>query len=205
MRKIISFTIVLLICIGLFQLNVFADNSQMSMDDFYNNLDNMILDYGGAGLSSDENKEDVPLNRLIVKTQDNNQLNNYYDADAVVEGYDGLHVLQFLTEEDTHYAYNQLLLDDIEYVEYDYYMKLDVVDTYSEIEKFKNWNSSATKVDEAFNLITDKNIDCNEVTVAVIDSGIYWGHEFFENSDRIVDSGYYLKKVVVLMMKATKL
>lgn len=196
MKKIVSITLVLLCFFNLFQLNVFANNSQISMDIFYNRLDDMILDYESVGLSTGDNKEDIPLNRLIVKTHDNNKLKNYYDADAVVEGYDGLHILQFLTEEDTSYAYNQLLLDDIEYVEHDYYIRMDDVNTYSGIEKIKNWNSSASKVNEAFDFIAEKNIDCNEVTVAVIDSGIYWGHEFFEYSDRIVDSKYYLEKSV---------
>ena len=64
------------------------------MYSFYKQLDDMVLNYDGAILSTD-NIDDVPVNRLIVKTKDNSQLKNYYDAIAVVEGYDGLHILQY--------------------------------------------------------------------------------------------------------------
>ena len=116
----------------------------------------MVLNYDGAHLSTDD-IDDVPVNRLIVKTEDNSRLENYYEAVDVVEGYDGLHILQYLDEIDTIYAYNKLLSDEIEYVEYDYYLKVSIPEISSETteqnQTYLPWSSYAVNVDEAFEYI----------------------------------------------------
>ena len=208
MKRFLSFILLLSVCFCLLPINASANQAGTNMYSFYKQLDDMVLNYDGAILSTD-NIDDVPVNRLIVKTKDNSQLKNYYDAIAVVEGYDGLHILQYPDEVDTIYAYNHLLSDEIEYVEYDYYLKLTVPVLSSETpeteQTYMSWSSYAVNVDEAFEYIENKNIICNEITVAVIDTGIHSKHEYFNNSDRIVDSNFYYETTVGIDSEGNKI
>lgn len=143
-----------------------------------------------------DGSEIIYTNRLIVKTATNDPLKNYFNASAIVEGYDGLHFLQYLNEVQAEYAYKKLSFEDIEYVEYDFYMELvgdvNVTDTSEIAQEHLSWNSAAVQVDDAFELVSKMNVECNEIRVAVIDSGTYAAHDFFNNKEnqRIVDSGF---------------
>ncbi len=68
-----------------------------------------------------------------------------------------------------------------------------------------SWSSYAVNVDEAFEYIENKNIMCSEVTVAVIDTGIYSKHEYFNNSERLVDSGFYYETTVGIDSEGNKI
>lgn len=209
MKKYISFVLVFSILFCSIVVCVSASNqTEISMEEFYSQLDKMALCYEEANLST-EKIEDIPLNRLIVKTKDNSPLKNYYDAAGIVEGYDGLHILQYSEEIDAAYAYGKLLSDEIEYVEYDYYLETTVPTEYSGTTELGqthiSWNSDAVKVDDAFEYIKSKDIECNEVIVAVIDSGIHSKHEFFVNSGRIKDSGFYYEVTVGLDSEGEKI
>lgn len=193
MKKLTTFILSAVLILNCFLPISYADTEDVSLSEFYSSFREMVNNFVGTGISSGERRDTM---RLIVKTKTNKKLSNYYDAVDVVEGYKGLHFLQFLTEAQTEYAYKKLSFDDIEYVEKDFYIELSndkAINTVSEIAS-KNghlsWNSATVQVDEAFDLINDSSICLNNVTVAVIDTGIYANHHRFLNSGRIVDSYY---------------
>lgn len=148
----------------------------------------------GDGLASEDSDSQYTF-RLIVKTETNEPLNDYYGAVAVVEGYDCLHFLQYENETKAENAYISFSFDDVVYVEYDFYITLSEEtesNTESVSDNHLSWNSSAAQVDEAFKLITEHGIECSEIRVGVLDSGIYAAHDFFDNpvNQRIIDSNH---------------
>ena len=197
MKKLFVFIFVFLLSINVFSSNSYAITAanEISMEEFYSQLDEIILSCDNA-IGSTDNNEDIPTNRLIVKTETDAPLENYYDAVYVAEGYDGLHILQFIDEVDTKYAYNKLQSDNIEYVEYDYF--LSISDTTQNTEtaeedppKYSAWNSLAVNVGNAIDYIETNSVICDTVTVAVIDTGIYAAHTHFKNPGRIVNNQEY--------------
>lgn len=156
--------------------------------------------YYDSGSLNSENKY-FRTNRLIVKTESNTRLLNYYGAVDVVEGYDGLHLLQYDNEYAADYAYNCLLNDDIECVEYDFYFSLsdDTQSTklYNTVAS-DSWHSEFCEVEKALELLDNSALITNDVHIAVIDSGIYAEHSHFSVdkniSPRIQDSGYIYMK-----------
>ena len=119
-----------------------------------NNMNQELVEkYDEDGLAAVNPSINVELNRLIVKTETNEPLKNYYSAKACVEGYDGLHILQFSTKSQTEYAYNMLKFDEVKHVEYDCYLSLgsanDGLESNSSISSHLSWNSAAVNVDEA--------------------------------------------------------
>ena len=180
-----------------FQITVYATNN-IGANSFFDQVKELADRYDDSdGLSSDD--EELKLtHRLIVKTETNVPLDDYYGAVAVVEGYDCLHFLQYQNKVQAENAYISFTFDDVEYVEYDFYMPLGEENELSiadELNTHLSWNSSASQVDEAFELISEYGVVCSDVNVAVIDSGIYAAHEFFNNDEikRVIDSGYIYK------------
>lgn len=197
MKKIFCYLVVISIIISLFSVRAVATQDEISFEEFSSKLTEMVLKYEGTSLSS-STIEKEPL-RLIVKTEKNEKLKDYYDAVCVIEGYKGLHILQYLTEEQLEFAYKAFSFDDIEYVDKDFYVDLSGYQTQpldSDTE-FWSWNSAATAVDKSFELISNSDINLSEVTVAVLDSGIYAKHEKFLNSGRIIDSLHIYEQTVV--------
>ncbi|MBE6772316.1 MAG: hypothetical protein E7547_09280 [Ruminococcaceae bacterium] len=194
-KKFVSVISCISLCLNMFLLLAYAENAdEISADDFYNQVNLLVEKYDtDDGLASENNPINIS-NRLIVKNDSNEPLQNYYGASAVVEGYDCLHFLQYSTEEEAKYAYKKFTFEDIEYVEYDFYMNLYTESSVQKSDSHMSWNSSAVQFDEAVDYLTNKNIDCEEIRVAIIDSGVYKGHEFFEVeegvADRIIDCGY---------------
>jgi len=132
--------------------------------------------------------------RLIIKS--NSSLDKQ-GAVRFVEGYDGLHIYQYETEEDTINAYNYYeKLDCVDYVEVD-----SVVTTASfEDEKinptgvgdsfsYSSWGAEAMGVEDYSNYLLDTIGSANlpELVVAVLDTGLDSDHDWFEN--RIADGG----------------
>ena len=114
-----------LMCISIlflsFSTTTFANNN-IGFEEFYGEVKKLADKYdNSSGLSSD-GSELLYTNRLIVKTKTNDPLKNYYGATKVVEGYDGLHFLQYLNKNQAQNAYISFSFDDIEYVEYDFYV-----------------------------------------------------------------------------------
>lgn len=202
MKKVFAFILTFFLFANFLPAYAANDNDEKSMEDFYSQMDEIILNCDNAGASSD-NIENLPTNRLIVKTKTNESLKNYYDAIYVAEGYDGLHILQYENEVDTAYAYNKLKSDNIEYVEYDYYLSvtetdLDFKESDTNQQNHTAWNSLAVNVNEAFDYIKSNGTNCDTVTVAVIDTGIYANHTHFSCSDRIIENQKYTFKFSVL-------
>ncbi len=197
-KKHIIFILIFSVCFNYVSITAFADKNEISLAEFCNMAQDLIEKYDENGLASVNPSVNNELNRLIVKTETNDPLENYYSAKECVEGYDGLHILQFSTKSQTEYAYNKLKFDGVKYVEYDYYLSLESANEKSESTDITNlhlsWNSAVVNVDEAFEYILNSELICSNITVAVIDTGIYSEHDIFKNSGRIVDSGFIYKE-----------
>ena len=196
-KKIISGFLSFVILLFSIQISVYA-SGDISSEDFFSQVKNLANTYDDNGDLASGNSEILYTNRLIVKTKTNAPLSDYYDAIAVVEGYDGLHFLQYPNKVQTQNAYISFSFEDIEYVEYDFYFTLSEgtsQETTNISKEHLSWNSSTSKVDEAINYITENKIDCSEVRVAVMDTGVYADHSFFENDikQRIIDSNHIFK------------
>lgn len=170
MKKLTAFIFVVLLTVSIWPQNAYATTTikENSMEEFYFQLDEIILSCDNA-IGSTDNNDDIPTNRLIVKTKTNASLENYYDAVYVAEGYDGLHILQFADEIDTSYAYTKLQSDNIEYVEYDYYLKVSEMTQNTENSeedqpKYSSWNSLAVNVGDAIDYIKTNNVVCDTVS-----------------------------------------
>ena len=215
MKRILCAVISAFIFSNAFLVYSSASNQEMNVHE-YNKLIRKLTDaYVPDNFVSTEEMTEYPLNRLIVKTASNEPLENDYGAADKIEGYNCLHILQYETEEETDEAYENLIHDNIEYVEYDYW--LTIVDSlrhcYCEggeavdylcsctgyafcpcedpdaTETHYSWNSGAVQVDEAFRLIDEYGINCEPIKVAVLDTGVYAAHSEFskngENANRI--------------------
>ncbi|MBR5562034.1 MAG: S8 family serine peptidase [Clostridia bacterium] len=191
-KKFISFFLVLNIFLNSFSFVCYSENADISIKEFNRQLSDMVVKYDGMQTSSVSSN--LPINRLIVKTDYNEKMEENYGAIDSVEGYKCLHIFQYETLEKTNKAYSSFFDDDIEYVIYDKYIELaenslsDSINTVT--DEHLSWNSDVAQVDDAFNLIKEKGLTCEEILVAVLDTGIYAEHEFFDSS-RLIDSGYY--------------
>lgn len=194
MKKFVAVLMCISILFLSFSITTFANNN-IGFEEFYGEVKKLADKYdNSSGLSSD-GSELLYTNRLIVKTKTNDPLKNYYGATKVVEGYDGLHFLQYLNKNQAQNAYISFSFDDIEYVEYDFYVYVSEetpVENNPVFNSHLSWNSSCSQVDDAFDLIREHETMCSEVKVAVIDSGVYADHNYFRNEERnrIVDSNY---------------
>lgn len=199
MKRIVAIILIVSVLLCMPLISAFsAEEGTISMEDFFRQVNELILNYelsGGLGSGDIENYQ---TNRLIVKTETNDPLKDYYGVWGKVEGYDGMHILQYANGEKAEYAYKQLSKDEIEYVEYDFYIQiedseLDGQATGVSVLSANNhlsWNSDAVDVDEAIGYIESQEKECNDVTVAIVDSGIYADHNYFNKSNRIIDSEY---------------
>lgn len=192
LKKIIAVIIVASVFSSSAYISCFSENLKTSESETYSELVyNMNSEFRPGSLSSVEDITKLPLKRLIVKTNSNEPLENDYGAIDKIEGYYFLHILQYETAEQADVAYNQLIKEDVEFVDYDSWLFLDEYvpdnDNSSLVFPFSgnplNWNSESVKADKAFQLINSCGINCNPVRVAVIDSGIYANHESFEPKD----------------------
>ncbi len=218
-KKIIAIISAVLICINLIGtvIALAAESKDMTAYEFANALQQFASDNTSNIIDS---IFPTPMNRLIVKTYSNTPLSNTYGAVDILEGFDGLHILQYETEEETEIAFYAFQEENIKYVEYDYWIYIDaerpkVCNCEDNEQKYGfcacsgtigfcdcpdntsenhlSWNSTAVNVDRAFELITNAKIECEPVTVAILDTGLYVEHEYFD-SDRItLDKDYCLE------------
>ncbi len=197
--KIVSFIVVISILLNLFIIYGYSASEEISLSEFQKKLCGFIEEYDKPQLSSDDNE--FFANRLVVKTSTNESLTNTYGAVGVIEGYKGIHILQYESPLEVYSAYNQIIFDDIEYVEKNFYVELDsIVDDTSSTSSHLSWNSDVAQVDEAFTLLNKKNIATTEIKVAVIDSGIFYNHEYFDTS-RIINSGFCAYRLLLVFQK----
>lgn len=194
MKKVVSFLVSAILIINIAFLSAYATEDEITVTEMYQQLCNMVFDSNGASASSPEIV--FPANRLLVKTNSNKKLDENYGATDSVEGYKNIHIFQYDSISKTDYAYQNFLDDDIEYVEYDFYFDTNLESTTTSycdtIEtEYLSWSSETVQVDKAFDFVKKQNIACENVTVAIIDSGIYAEHCFFSET-RLIDSGYAL-------------
>lgn len=224
-KRIIAVFVALLVCIKSFPITVFAENSNETAGaEFYAGMQNFIKEYTSDAITGND-ISNQPLNRLIVKTDSNEPLEETNGAYDVYEGYDSLHILQYISSNDADNAYADFCDSDVEYVEYDAWITIGNVanDNWScycsnNIEGIKlcdcpenpepeesfcacpdptsgdhlSWNSVAVGVDEAFALIKETESDCKPVTVAILDTGLYAEHDYFDSSRIVLDKNYKL-------------
>lgn len=212
-KKLLCIIISLIVYVNTFPLCSSATNQEINVYE-YNKLIRKLTDaYIPDNYVSTEEITEYPLNRLIVKTTSNNPLDNDYGAADKIEGYNCLHILQYETEEETSEAYKKLIQSDIEYVEYDYWLTAmdarkacycddNISNSYmcactgyafcpckdpDAIGNHYSWSSSAVQVDEAFQLINELGVSCQQTKVAILDSGVYAAHEEFSKSENTVN------------------
>lgn len=217
-KKLIAVFLSVSLCLNLCFSLSYAQDDGLTAAEFSNELQRFVTDY--APIADGKVDSYAPLNRLIVKNDSDEPLEDDYGALETLNGLDGLHILQYDNEADTDFAYESLLKDDIEYVEYDYYLSTaEIADTlkycycsgsehscecsssynyntpYCMCKKYYpnnrlSWNSLSVDADNAFRYVGNLKIDYEPVVVAVFDTGLYAEHEFF-NPDRIIfDENY---------------
>ena len=195
MKKILSIVIFVTMIFNLFGLIIaYAENGEITFDDYAEQLSQLSQRFGVdslGGIIEETNPSEISLNRIMVKTNNNEKLDNDYGAVAKIEGYDGIHILQYTSSTVTDNAYNYYnSLSNVEYVEYDFCYRIrepevEYVD-YVYSKEFLSWGSNAVGSNEAIAYANYLSDDAPEVVVAVIDTGIDLDHPFFR--DRIVDS-----------------
>lgn len=152
-------------------IEVFAGNVR-EMTETYGHLQNVETFADGSGY------EDYKTCRLIVKSKKEIDTLN---AVSVISGYRNLWILQFETpyeaaEADKYYS----SLDSVEYSQPDRPVTMQSTDEVSE-----TWGSEMIRTSEVCDFLGDDSFE--EVTVAVIDSGIDYNHEVFDG--RLIDNG----------------
>lgn len=86
---------------------VFAENQEITLEEYSVQLSNLAQAYGISSLGGTDSETDltkITLNRLIVKTDDNELLEDR-GAIAKIEGYDGLHIMQYASKKAAEQAY----------------------------------------------------------------------------------------------------
>ncbi len=175
-------------------IDVMSNSIVMTDDEVYFPLENIAKSLGFS-LKYDSNKLSLynpyQTKRLIIKSY--SKLDSK-GAIACAEGYDGLHIYQYATEDSTIEAYNYYKsLDDIILVELDSIVTTiddevtltGVNDTFS----YKTWGAEAMGVKNYSNYLINtvgKN-NLPEIVVAVLDTGLDSDHTWFQN--RIASGG----------------
>ncbi len=201
MKKITStfIALTLVFIIFLFSISAFAENDELSVDEYYCQLAELTQTYNVGGIFSGSFEvTQEKLSRLIVKTNNNNHLKEDCGAIAKIEGYNGIHILQYSDLEIAELAYDYYKnLIDVEFVEFDFaFRELEPETVYVEHEtnkEYLSWGSYSINTNTALSYVDYYGENAPEIVVAVIDTGIDLDHEFF--GGRIIDSKKnFLKK-----------
>ena len=192
-KKMLSFLLIIL-TVNSLNLYSYAITNEISVEEFKSQLCDMFYENINFEISSTIAPENLPTNRVIVKTNSNSELEDDYGAILKVEGYNNLHVFQYSTTPEAQIAFEKFEKADAVYVEYDYYISLSTssLTTNSETnQQYLSWNTEAVRADEALEYLAEHNIELSETVVAVLDSGLYSEHSYFDRN-RILDSNYKL-------------
>ena len=126
-KKIFAILLVLIMALNLFTY-AYAKDNNISLDEFNYAVCNITKNYFPDFPSSEYEFDisEISTNRLIVKTYDNEPLENNCDAIEKIEGYDCLHVFQYTNATNTAAAYEYFSkLEIVEYVDYDFYFEIN--------------------------------------------------------------------------------
>ena len=121
-KKIFCLIIILIITIESFSPLAFSESNEITAKEFSESLEMFSqenIKYAFSEAIPNEGKislENVQLNRLVVSTNTNNQLENYCGAVDVLEGFNNWHLLQFKSAESAQIAYEYYSQQD--YVNY---------------------------------------------------------------------------------------
>lgn len=194
-----------------------VDSSDMKLNNSQYNLKSELIEYNGEimaskdiltdglGIEVNYDKEDNVISlerpfqtmRLIVKLK-NKKINlDKYKIVKTIISPDNVAILQFNSIIDTKLCYEELKNNkDVEYVEPDMYIvnNDDIIEEEnlesSLNEKkysYKSWGAKHIESDKYEVYLNNKD-ESNNVTVAVVDSGVALNHSFLK--DRILDNGY---------------
>ncbi len=197
MRKFVSFLLVFVIVFsGSSIVMAFSESEEITLSEYAEQLSELtqMYDISNIGGINGGNIElvDIPLNRLIIRTNNNQKFIEDCNAIAKIEGYNGIHIMQYASEYMAEQAYNYYSgLSNVESVEYDFCFNVtEPVPEPVEYEfdkEYLSWGSNAIKIDDALTYATYLGETAPEIVVAIIDTGIDYDHDFLK--DRIVDSG----------------
>lgn len=226
--KIISLVVILSLLFSIFTVFTYAESTPMDSYEYFKLIQKFADAYAPGGWIGGGDTAELPLNRLIVKTDSNEPLEETYGAIATLDGYNNLHILQYETQTQTENAFANFSRSDAEYVEYDFRVSFIAdterycycpqntdnyiscicsedpeeygvccCETHDAPENYLSWNTATAKVVEAFEYIESNNIKCNDISVAVLDTGIYMEHEYFSKKGKsrlCLDENYTLYK-----------
>lgn len=195
MKKTICFVLTILIIVFSFPVAPLAQPaSTLAVSDFSDQVSSLVRRYGVVGETDALGIGQVTTstNRLIVKTHSNLPLTNSCNAIETVEGFFGIHILQFSSEELTRYAYSFFSnLPEVDYVEEDFYYRADIQSSFPESEQgdesYLSWGSKKVGSDKIIPILNNSGITFSDIIVAVIDTGLDYSHPFF--SDRTASCG----------------
>lgn len=197
MKKIVSVvTAIVIVLSGLHTITAFAESEEITLSEYSTQLSELTQLYGVDNIGGvDDGSVDlteVPLNRLIIKTNSNEHLEEDCGAVAKIEGYNGIHIMQYTSTEAAEQAYDYYNgLSNVECIEFDFVFRVLEPETeYVEYEYKKDylsWGSTTTNAHQAVSYVTYLADEAPEIVVAVIDSGIDYEHSFFEG--RIAEGG----------------
>lgn len=170
---------------GAFAKHTDAAENQVGIDEFAEKVSEMIGKYGTSSqvelFAENDSLSDYETCRLIVKSAKKIDTLN---AVSVISGYRNLWILQFKTPCDAEKAdkyYSSLKC--VEYSQPDRPVTMQSTDDYTEEQK--TWGSEMTRTTEVRDYL--ENTALEEVTVAVIDSGIDYNNDIFDG--RLIDNG----------------
>ena len=170
---------------GAFAGHTEAAENNIGIDEFAEKVSEMTGEYGTSPqvelFAQNSSPSDYETCRLIVKSEKNIDTLN---AVSVISGYRNLWILQFETPYDAEKAdkyYSSLSC--VEYSQPDRPVSMQGLDDYTEEQK--TWGGEMTRTTEVRDYL--KNFPSEEVTVAVIDSGIDYNNDIFDG--RLIDQG----------------
>ncbi len=185
-KKSLQCFIAFIILLNSVCVSSFASNDEtITASQYADRLSAMVQEYSYSVDSTSSDSADLPVNRLIVKTNDNSPLENDCGAVAKIEGYDCLHIMQYESESETASAYEYYSgLSSVEYVEEDFFFEGEESATEVTDEKtnevYLSWGSKTVNTDAAISAVKTLGDDAPTVVVAVIDTGLDSTHSFFE-------------------------
>ncbi|MBQ2973797.1 MAG: S8 family serine peptidase [Clostridia bacterium] len=202
-KKVLSIVTVLVIIIEAFSPIAFSESSEVSAKEYSEMLKTFSesnFQYAFSDpIPNDEVGnliDNIQLNRLIVSTNTNNELENYCGAVDKLEGYNNWHILQYDSVDNCNNAYEYYLGQDyVRYVEYDEIISGDNITTNNyvvenisdDVKKMQtNWASERIEADACISELKNNQVSLNPVIVALIDTGIEESHSYFTDESRIL-------------------
>ncbi len=192
-KKLLGIVLSLSFCCGYLTFSVTAlknETDYKSVEVFADELASLITSADAFSVNDDKISEatidDECSNRIIVKSfQEIDKL----DSVGYISGYKGLHILQF----DNNKSFEQAIdyynsLKDVEYAEEDKILSEAVIDDGIIMESAADFPTEVPS--NMFGYTTAKNNSTggNNVTIAVVDSGVQSDHEFLQG--RVEPTGF---------------